>query len=67
MYAIRSYYVSTLRTRSRLGKDEAVVYDVPEPSRPDEMHGTARIQAGAGIRDGHSFEEIDLRPSYNFV
>lgn len=34
-------------------------------ARPDQGHGTSRIALGAGRRDGRSFQEVRVRPTYH--
>ena len=39
---------------------------VPEPAtRPDQGHGSARLAAGVGARDGRFFQFLQARPAYH--
>jgi hypothetical protein len=39
---------------------------VPVPAtRPDQGHGSARLAAGIGVRDGDVFQALRLRPAYH--
>ena len=54
-----------LLERSHLG---AVAEDPPVPApqvRPDQGHGTARVEIGGGRRDGLNFVELRARPTYH--
>ncbi len=54
-----------LLERSQLG---AIVEDAPVPPpqvRPDQGHGTARVEIGGGRRDGLNFVELRARPAYH--
>ena len=33
--------------------------------RPDQGHRSARLAAAAGVRDGHGYQELRLRPAYH--
>lgn len=56
---------SLLATRSRL-KEKADQPPVPVPgTRPDQGHGSARLAAGLGVRDGNVFQALRLRPVYH--
>jgi hypothetical protein len=54
-----------LATRSKItaGVD---LGPVPEPAtRPDQGHGSARLAAGVGARDGRFFQSLQARPAYH--
>jgi hypothetical protein len=45
---------------------EADLDPVPSPStRPDQGHGSARVAAGVGARDGRFFQFLQARPAYH--
>lgn len=56
---------SLLAARSRIA-EAADRPPVPVPAtRPDQGHGSARLAAGIGVRDGDIFEALRLRPAYH--
>lgn len=56
---------SLLAARSRL-EEKADQPPVPVPgTRPDQGHGSARLAAGLGVRDGNVFQALRLRPVYH--
>jgi hypothetical protein len=51
------------RSRITAGAD---LGPVPEPAtRPDQGHGSARLAAGVGARDGRLFQFLQARPAYH--
>lgn len=58
-------YLQLLRERSRLGTTPGEAYSVVEPSRPETGHGTTKAAAGAGIRRGKGFAELELQPEFH--
>ena len=54
-----------LAARSEIGA-VADLGPVPEPAaRPDQGHGSARLTAGVGARDGRFFQSLQARPAYH--
>jgi hypothetical protein len=54
-----------LAARSRIAAG-ADLGPVPEPAtRPDQGHGSARLAAGLGARDGRFFQFLQARPAYH--
>jgi len=54
-----------LATRSRIDA-QARFEPVPRPEvRPDQGHGSARLAAGFGAREGRLFGSLELRPAYH--
>jgi hypothetical protein len=54
-----------LAARSRITA-AAGLGPVPEPAtRPDQGHGSARLAAGVGARDGRFFQFLQARPAYH--
>jgi hypothetical protein len=61
----RRRYLGLLNSRSRLGRPEDVVPDIPAPVRPDWGHGSNRLRAGTGFRKKEFFQQIGIRPAYH--
>jgi Domain of unknown function (DUF4105) len=60
-----SLALQLLAARSRIGAG-ADPGPVPEPAtRPDQGHGSARLAAGVGARDGRFFQFLQARPAYH--
>lgn len=56
--------MTILKSRSPLGKTEKKKTE-PVPFRdPAESHDTSRIAIAEGLRDGHFFQEVSIRPSF---
>ncbi|BAU48780.1 membrane protein [Sulfurifustis variabilis] len=53
-----------LLARSRLKTAPPEPVAIPSV-RPDEGHGSARVDLGAGREDGRDFQEVRLRPAYH--
>jgi Domain of unknown function (DUF4105) len=56
--------LALLAARSRIRTDAAAP-PIEPPVRPDLGHGSARIGAGIGTRDGRLFQSLSLRPAYH--
>lgn len=53
-----------LQARSALGVTSPKV-TAPPGTRPDRGHATARTSVAVGREDGHSYQELQLRPAYH--
>ena len=58
-------FLRLLQARSRLGRLDEDLYAVPEPERPEDGHGPARLRLGIGTRDRNAFVSLHLRPAYH--
>lgn len=58
-------YLKILSQRSLMGQAEPGRDEPPEPSGPEEGHGTARIAAGGGLRRGEPYLELALQPAFH--
>ena len=54
-----------LKERSSLGESAGSAPPIPEPTPPDEGHGTARAGVAIGARHGHFFTELSGRFAYH--
>jgi len=61
----QSLFLKALKARSKLGKPEDELYDIPEPPRPDSVHESKKLSIAAGIREGESFVELGYRPVFS--
>ena len=60
----RKLLLKTLQTRSKLGQGDKNMYQIPPPSRPDQMHDFNRLSIGAGLKNSRFFQEIRYRPVF---
>ncbi|MCP4116137.1 MAG: DUF4105 domain-containing protein [Desulfobacteraceae bacterium] len=56
--------MSILKARSRLGKKTREGTGKRPFRDPSQTHDAARIAIAGGVRDGHFFQEIKIRPSF---
>ena len=54
-------YLQLLSQRSRLGAAPAGLYDFAEPSRPESGHSSSKFAAGAGVRRGEGYAELEMQ------
>jgi hypothetical protein len=54
-----------LVTRSRLDVPELAEGPERPAVRPDQGHRSARLALTGGVRDGHGYQEVRLRPAYH--
>lgn len=59
------HYLKLLEERSSLGKLPEGLYNVEEPSRPEEGHETSRLAVGGGVRRGRPFGEVEVQPEFH--
>lgn len=58
--------LALLRARSRVAVRGDPAPPLPRPAvSPDRGHGTLRLRAGAGVRDGRGFVELRGRPAFH--
>ncbi|MBW1894035.1 MAG: DUF4105 domain-containing protein, partial [Deltaproteobacteria bacterium] len=58
------HILEALSARSKLGKTESAVDDIPVPPHPEAGHDSRRISFGLGIYDNDIFQEIAFRPAF---
>ncbi|WP_186443074.1 Lnb N-terminal periplasmic domain-containing protein [Desulfobotulus alkaliphilus] len=56
--------LQALRVRSRLGVADDALPPVPEPVRPEKLHGSSRLSAGVQVSDGKTAGILIYRPAF---
>jgi hypothetical protein len=58
-------YLTVLRERSALGAAPDDLYQIPEPGRPEQGHGSTRVSVATGVRRSSVFGELGIRPQFH--